>query len=219
MRSAMVIVVMCLALLAGCAVGPNYQPPKPDTASQWSSPLAGGETNGPASLATWWKNSHRTRHHQFRCCRNGRRSKCSAATARRWTSAKRHEPQCRCNRINSTLNVITTAAPTPRINSLRASKPRAIAMPISLAWVATALPFDDPKIPTTTLMKTKTNPKTTASVLQVNENVSLEEQIAQRAHELWRHHGCKYGSDLTDWFQAEREIDEWHQRRLKTKIL
>jgi multidrug efflux system outer membrane protein len=56
MKPAMVMVVMCLALLAGCAVGPNYRPPKPDTASQWSSPLAGGETNNPADLAAWWKN-------------------------------------------------------------------------------------------------------------------------------------------------------------------
>jgi len=54
-----VVVIMmaaCLVLLAGCAVGPDYQPPKPDTASQWISPLARGETNGPAGLAEWWKN-------------------------------------------------------------------------------------------------------------------------------------------------------------------
>jgi multidrug efflux system outer membrane protein len=52
----MAIVTMCLALLAGCAVGPNYRPSKPNTASQWSSPLAGGETNSPTDLAAWWKN-------------------------------------------------------------------------------------------------------------------------------------------------------------------
>jgi hypothetical protein len=89
-------------------------------------------------------------------------------------------------------------------------------MPISLAWVAIVLLFDGPvKMSTTTLMKTKTTPKTAPPIRQVNESISLEEQIAQRAHELWRHHGCKHGSDLTDWFQAEREINEWHQRRLK----
>jgi Protein of unknown function (DUF2934) len=52
-------------------------------------------------------------------------------------------------------------------------------------------------------------------ILHVNENTSLEEQIAQRAYELWHHGDRKPGSDLTDWFQAEREINEWHQRRLK----
>lgn len=46
----------CLALVSGCAVGPNYHPPKISAPAQWSSPLAGGETNGPAALADWWKN-------------------------------------------------------------------------------------------------------------------------------------------------------------------
>jgi multidrug efflux system outer membrane protein len=56
MKPAMAILAMCLACLAGCAVGPDYQPPKPGTALQWSSSLAGGETNGPADLVAWWKN-------------------------------------------------------------------------------------------------------------------------------------------------------------------
>ena len=47
---------MCLALLAGCAVGPNYHPPQAAVSAQWASPLADGETNGPAELAAWWKN-------------------------------------------------------------------------------------------------------------------------------------------------------------------
>jgi hypothetical protein len=64
-------------------------------------------------------------------------------------------------------------------------------------------------------MKKTTTKKTTEPVLDVNENVSLEEQIAQRAHELWQQRGGEHGNDLTDWFQAEREINEWHQRRLK----
>lgn len=57
MRPAMIMAAVCLALLAGCAVGPDYQPPKASVSAQpWSSPLAGGETNGPADLAAWWKN-------------------------------------------------------------------------------------------------------------------------------------------------------------------
>ena len=64
-------------------------------------------------------------------------------------------------------------------------------------------------------MKKTSTLKTTEPVFHVNEKVSLEEQIAQRAHELWHHGGRHEGSDLTDWFQAEREINEWHRRRLK----
>jgi hypothetical protein len=64
-------------------------------------------------------------------------------------------------------------------------------------------------------MNKSTTPKTTASILHVDEKVSLEEQIARRAHELWNRRGYVHGHDLTDWLQAEREINAWHQRRLK----
>jgi len=55
MRKMGTIVSVCLAVLAGCAVGPNYQRPKATTPAQWTSPMAGGETNGPVDLAAWWK--------------------------------------------------------------------------------------------------------------------------------------------------------------------
>ena len=55
------------------------------------------------------------------------------------------------------------------------------------------------------------------SVVDVNENLSREEQIAERAHELWQQRNGEHGNDLEDWFQAEREINEWHQRRPKAK--
>jgi hypothetical protein len=64
-------------------------------------------------------------------------------------------------------------------------------------------------------MKKTSNPKPIEPVLHVNENVSLEEQIAQRANELWHQRGRQHGNDLADWLQAEREINEWHQKRLK----
>ena len=60
MRPAIVMAAACLALLAGCAVGPDYQQPNVSTPSRWTSPLAGGETNGPADLAAWWKNFNDT---------------------------------------------------------------------------------------------------------------------------------------------------------------
>ena len=52
-------------------------------------------------------------------------------------------------------------------------------------------------------------------VLCVDESVSLEKQIAKRAHELWHQRGREQGHDLTDWLRAEREINEWHQQRLR----
>lgn len=44
-----------LVIAAGCAVGPNYQPPKTAAPEKWTSPMTGGETNGPVVLAEWWK--------------------------------------------------------------------------------------------------------------------------------------------------------------------
>jgi NodT family efflux transporter outer membrane factor (OMF) lipoprotein len=56
MKSYVVILMAGLALATGCAVGPDYHPPKANAPAQWSTPLAGGETNNPAALANWWKN-------------------------------------------------------------------------------------------------------------------------------------------------------------------
>jgi hypothetical protein len=60
-------------------------------------------------------------------------------------------------------------------------------------------------------MKQQTTRKPAAPFLHPNANVSLKEQIAQRAHELWLYRGHKNGNDLADGFQAEHEINEWHQ--------
>ena len=53
--------------------------------------------------------------------------------------------------------------------------------------------------------------------LDVDESLSLEEQIAHRAYELQQQPGYHFkpGSDLIDWFHAEREITEWHRKRLQ----
>ena len=66
-------------------------------------------------------------------------------------------------------------------------------------------------------MKATTNMEERQTVLQVDENLSLEEQIAQRAHDLWHQRGREHGSDMNDWWQAEREINEWHQKRMQGK--
>jgi multidrug efflux system outer membrane protein len=50
-------VAFLVGLLAGCAVGPNYQAPKASTPPQWSSQMTGGETtNSTVDLAQWWRN-------------------------------------------------------------------------------------------------------------------------------------------------------------------
>ena len=56
MKTAVFIASVCLVIFAGCAVGPDYEAPKPGTSSQWTTSLEGGETNGPVALAQWWKN-------------------------------------------------------------------------------------------------------------------------------------------------------------------
>jgi multidrug efflux system outer membrane protein len=56
MKPAIIMTSVCAGLLAGCAVGPDYHPPATNPPAHWSSSLAGGETNGPADLAVWWKN-------------------------------------------------------------------------------------------------------------------------------------------------------------------
>ncbi len=43
---------LCIGLMAGCSVGPNYRQPKLATPSNWSEPLSGGE----AAALDWWKN-------------------------------------------------------------------------------------------------------------------------------------------------------------------
>jgi outer membrane protein, multidrug efflux system len=43
-----------LALVAGCAVGPNYTPPSEQAPQKWATQLAGGESEAPAALASWW---------------------------------------------------------------------------------------------------------------------------------------------------------------------
>jgi hypothetical protein len=55
------------------------------------------------------------------------------------------------------------------------------------------------------------------TVFHVKENFNLEEQVAERAHDLWQQRNGEHGNDLTHWFQAEREIAEWHQRNPKTQ--
>ncbi|HEX5397908.1 MAG TPA: efflux transporter outer membrane subunit [Verrucomicrobiae bacterium] len=58
MKPMMMTTAICLALLTGCAVGPNYKRPNVSAPTSWASTLADGETNNPANLAAWWENFH-----------------------------------------------------------------------------------------------------------------------------------------------------------------
>lgn len=59
MKSILFLVPPLAALLAGgCAVGPNYRPPRAEAPAHWAEPLGNGETNAPALLGAWWKNFH-----------------------------------------------------------------------------------------------------------------------------------------------------------------
>jgi len=54
MRSSALLSGTVLALIAGCEVGPNYRPPSEQAPEKWATPLAGGESDTPAALASWW---------------------------------------------------------------------------------------------------------------------------------------------------------------------
>ena len=59
MKSKLLIIPALVAFLAGgCAVGPNYRPPRTSAPAHWTEPLGNGETNAPASLGAWWTNFH-----------------------------------------------------------------------------------------------------------------------------------------------------------------
>ncbi len=44
--------------LAGCAVGPDYHPPKTQAPANWSEAQLGGTTNGAMTVVEWWKTFH-----------------------------------------------------------------------------------------------------------------------------------------------------------------
>ena len=52
------ILMICLFAAGGCVVGPDYHHPQASAPSQWSEPLAEGETDAPAVLVAWWKTFH-----------------------------------------------------------------------------------------------------------------------------------------------------------------
>jgi multidrug efflux system outer membrane protein len=46
--------LLCLVLLAGCKVGPNFKPPESPVPNQWIGPLPPTPTPAEADLARWW---------------------------------------------------------------------------------------------------------------------------------------------------------------------
>jgi hypothetical protein len=66
-------------------------------------------------------------------------------------------------------------------------------------------------------MKKTPKTKKAPSIVDVDQTVSLEEQIARRAHDIWLQGGRESGNDWTHWFQAEREINDWHHKHLRAE--
>jgi NodT family efflux transporter outer membrane factor (OMF) lipoprotein len=46
---------LAAVIVAGCAVGPGYQPPKTQTPANWSEAQLGGTTNTAVPIIAWWK--------------------------------------------------------------------------------------------------------------------------------------------------------------------
>jgi multidrug efflux system outer membrane protein len=49
------LLLALLALLSGCAVGPNYKPPQTSVAASFANSPTNASTGNEATLATWWK--------------------------------------------------------------------------------------------------------------------------------------------------------------------
>lgn len=47
----------------------------------------------------------------------------------------------------------------------------------------------------------------------MSETKPSEEQIQQRAYELFLERGCEHGRDIEDWLEAERELSELGELR------
>jgi hypothetical protein len=66
-------------------------------------------------------------------------------------------------------------------------------------------------------MKNKRPLKPGTPALHVDDSVSLEEQIARRAHELFEQRSREHGNDLSDWLRAEDEVNERYHQRLRAQ--
>jgi len=54
----------------------------------------------------------------------------------------------------------------------------------------------------------KTSRNKTESVSTLDSNSNYDQQIGQRAYELWQQRGSVHGDNWADWFQAEIEIKQ-----------
>lgn len=52
---ALIVAAGGVVTLGGCAVGPDYVPPKAETPADYSTQLGGGEKQGSADLKLWWR--------------------------------------------------------------------------------------------------------------------------------------------------------------------
>ena len=52
------VFALAVGLGAGCAVGPEYHPPKSQAPANWAEARLGGTTNSPVQIVEWWKTFH-----------------------------------------------------------------------------------------------------------------------------------------------------------------
>jgi NodT family efflux transporter outer membrane factor (OMF) lipoprotein len=55
MKNRQAILFLITVALAGCAVGPDYHPPKTQAPTNWSEAQLGGTTNTAVAIVEWWK--------------------------------------------------------------------------------------------------------------------------------------------------------------------
>lgn len=55
MKTRFALALAAAGSMVGCMVGPTYKAPVTTAPAHWSEPLAGGETERSADLATWWQ--------------------------------------------------------------------------------------------------------------------------------------------------------------------
>lgn len=56
-----------------------------------------------------------------------------------------------------------------------------------------------------TITTTKERPKNADERMLKSKEIT-QEQIANRAYELWLKRGCEHGFDVEDWIKAEEEL-------------
>jgi hypothetical protein len=70
----------------------------------------------------------------------------------------------------------------------------------------------DPKAPKHSTSKTFTSPKSTPlKMTAISARVPSQDQIRERAYQLYERRGCQHGQAQQDWLMAEQQILNQHR--------